>query len=86
MAMLKGSRASADAPPSFWVVVEDHGAKLFDVIGPLDTDVQWTNRATLARERGRDVTICTVTSEADAILLTRELASHGFVKSEVAIL
>jgi hypothetical protein len=32
------------------------------------------------------MTICTVTSEADAILFTRELVSHGFVKSEVAIL
>jgi hypothetical protein len=71
--------------PSFWVVVEDHEAKVFDIYGPLTRDVEWTNRVELARGRGRDVTICTVTNEVDASMTAHALIEAGFQKANVAL-
>jgi len=85
MEMGKQKRSGA-APPLFWVVVEDHQTKVFAVFGPLSKDIEWTNRVAFARERGRDVTICTVTSEGDANIITGNLTQHGFARSTVAIL
>lgn len=59
---------------TFWVVVEDHQAKLFSVFGPLSEDSEWTSKVRLVRQHGRDVTISTLASEIDAQLMTSELA------------
>ena len=68
------------------MVVEDHRAKVFAVFGPLRQDVEWTKRVALARAQGRNVTLSTVRSEADARRMIRKLAARGFAKSEYAIL
>ena len=72
--------------PSFWMVVEDHQAKVFTVFGPLVGDAQWTQRVERAREQGRNLTLCTVRSEVDARVMMRDLAARGFARSEYAIL
>jgi hypothetical protein len=73
---------SADLP-TFWVVVEDHYARIFAVFGPLSEDAEWTTR--VARARGRDMTICTVASELDAKKIADQLTAHGFTNSAVMI-
>lgn len=71
---------------TFWVVVEDHQAKLFSVYGPLNGDSEWTSRVRLARQQGRDVTISTVASELDAKVMTSNLTTYGFKESKRPIL
>jgi hypothetical protein len=71
---------------SFWVVVEDHQAKLFSVFGPLSEDGEWTSKVRLVRQHGRDVTISTVASEMDAKLMTSELTTHGYAESKLPVL
>lgn len=71
---------------TFWVIAEDHQAKLFSVFGPLSEDSEWTARVSLARQQGRDVTISTVASELDAREMTRQLTKHGFTQSKLPIL
>jgi hypothetical protein len=71
---------------TFWVIVEDHQAKLFSVFGPLGEDSEWTLRVRLARQQGRDVTISTVASELDAKAMTGNLTTHGFMESKLPIL
>ena len=71
---------------AFWVVVEDHQAKLFSVFGPLSEDSEWTSRVRLARQHGRDVTISTVASELDAKEMKGQLTTHGFTESMLSIL
>lgn len=71
---------------TFWVLLEDHNARIFSVLGPLSGDAEWTSKVRLARERGRDVTISTVASELDAKAMTRQLTAHGFTESKLPIL
>jgi hypothetical protein len=71
---------------AFWVVVEDHQAKLFSVFGPLVEDSEWTSKVRIARQQGRDVTISTVASELDAKAMTANLTTHGFTESKLPIL
>lgn len=77
---------SKEEQRTFWVIVEDHQAKLFSVFGPLSEDSEWTSRVRLARQQGRDVTISTVASELDAKLMTSELTTHGYAKSKLPVL
>jgi hypothetical protein len=70
----------------FWVVVEDHEAKLFSIFGPLSGDSEWTSKVRLARRDGRDVTSSTVASELDIKLMTSELTTHGYAPSKLPVL
>jgi len=71
---------------TFWVIVEDHQAKLFSMFGPLSEDSEWTSRVGLARQQGRDVTLSTVASELDAKAMAGSLTTHGFTESKLPIL
>ena len=71
---------------TFWVIVEDHQAKLFSVFGPLSEDSEWSSKIRLARQNGRDVTSSTVASELDTKLMTSELTTHGYVQSKRPVL
>ena len=70
----------------FWVVVEDHQAKLFSIFGPLSEDSEWTSKVRLARQNGKDVTSSTVASELDTKLMTSELTTHGYAQSKLPVL
>lgn len=79
-------QAKAKAGPSYWVVVEDHRAKVFTVFGPLAGDAEWSKRVERARDQGRKLTIWSVSSEFDVRAIERKLAARGFARSRVAIL
>jgi hypothetical protein len=82
---MRQEQSGVDAP-AFWVVVVDHRAMVFAVFGPICRDDQWIKMVAGAREKGWDMTLCTVGSKLDAKMTAHDLADSGFAEKEDNIL